>query len=133
MSGEFLQDIEHLADRDGRYNREAYLFVYDALQYTVEKLGRTTLPKEKRHISGRDLVFGISEYSAEQFGPLTCSVFSHWGINRTRDFGEIVFNLIEANLMSKTEDDQIDDFVDVYDFAEEFDWTKRKADLKRLP
>ena len=35
--------------------------------------------------------------------------------------------------MSKTEDDQIDDFVDVYDFAEEFDWAKRKADLKRLP
>ena len=133
MSGEFLQEIEDLAERDGRYNRDAYLFVYDALQYTVEKLGRTNLPKEKRHITGRDLVFGISEYSAEQFGPLTCSVFSHWGIMQTRDFGEIVFNLVEANLMSKTEDDQIDDFVDVYDFAEEFDWTKRKADLKRLP
>ena len=134
MSGESLQEkIEGLAESDGRYNTDAYVFVYDALQYTVEKLGKTTLPKEKRHISGRDLVLGISEYSAEQFGPLTCSVFFHWGIKQTRDFGEIVFNLIEANLMSKTEDDQIDDFVDIYDFAEEFDWAKRKADLKRLP
>ena len=35
--------------------------------------------------------------------------------------------------MSKTEDAHIDDFVDVYQFAKEFDWTKRKADLKRLP
>ena len=99
----------------------------------MEKLGKTALPNEKRHISGRDLLFGISEYSAEQYGPLTCSVFSHWGVSQTRDFGEIVFNLVEAELMSKTEDDQIEDFVDVYQFAEEFDWTKRKADLKRLP
>ena len=67
MSGESLQEkIEDLAESDGRYNRDAYIFVYDALQYTVEKLGKTTLPKEKRHISGRDLVLGISEYSAEQ-------------------------------------------------------------------
>ena len=133
MDGEFLQEIEDLAERDGRYKRDAYLFVYDALQYTVEKLGKTALSKEKRHISGRDLLFGISEYSAEQYGPLTCSVFSHWGINQTRDFGEIVFNLVEAELMSKTEDDHIEDFVNVYQFAEEFDWTKRKTDLKRLP
>ena len=133
MDGEFLQEIEDLAERDGRYQRDAYLFVYDALQYTVEKLGKTVLPKEQRHISGRDLLFGISEYSAAQFGPLICSVFSHWGGRQTRDFGEIVFNLVNAKLMSKTEDDQIEDFVDVYQFAEEFDWTKRKADLKRLP
>ena len=133
MDGELLQEIEDLAERDGRYKRDAYLFVYDALQYRVEKFGKTALPKEKRHISGRDLLFGISEYSAEQYGPLTCSVFSHWGVSQTRDFGEIVFNLVEAELMSKTEDDDIEDFVDVYQFAEEFDWTKRKADLKRLP
>ena len=133
MSGEFLQKIEDLAERDGRYKGDAYLFVYDALQYTVDKLGKTTLPTENRHISGRDLLFGISEYSAEQFGPLTCSVFSHWGIRQTRDFGEIVFNLVGANLMSKTEEDHIEDFVDVYEFADEFDWKKRKADLKRLP
>ena len=133
MDGELLQEIEDLAERDGRYKRDAYLFVYDALEYTVEKLGKTALPKEKRHISGRDLLFGISEYSAEQYGPLTCSVFFHWGVSQPRDFGEIVFNLVEAELMSKTEDDHIEDFVDVYQFAEEFDWTKRKADLKRLP
>ena len=91
------------------------------------------MSEEKRHISGRDLLFGISEYSADQFGPLTRSVFAHWGIEQTRDFGEIVFNLVDANLLRKTAEDRIEDFVDVYDFAEEFDWKKRKADLKRLP
>ncbi len=128
-----LQEIENLAERDGRYKSAAYLFVYDALEYTVQKLGKDALADEKRHISGRDLVFGISEYSADQFGPLTCSVFAHWGIEQTRDFGEIVFNLVGANLLRKTDEDRIEDFVDVYDFAEEFNWKKRKADLERLP
>ncbi len=134
MEPKTLQEIENLAKRDGRYRSDAYLFVYDALGYTVQKLGKNkgTLSEEKRHISGRDLLFGISEYSADQFGPLTCSVFAHWGIEQTRDFGEIVFNLVNANLLRKTAEDRIEDFVDVYDFAEEFDWKKRKADLKRL-
>ena len=129
-----LQEIENLAERDGRYKRDAYLFVYDALEYTAQKLGRDeeALAEEKRHISGRDLLFGISEYSADQFGPLTCSVFAYWGIEQTRDFGEIVFNLVDANLLRKTDEDRIEDFADVYDFAEEFDWKKRKADLERL-
>lgn len=133
MELESLQEIENLAERDGRYKRDAYLFVYDALEYTVQKLGKDALASEKRHISGRDLLFGISEYSADQFGPLTCSVFAHWGVEQTRDFGEIVFNLVGANLLRKTDEDRIEDFVDVYDFAAEFDWKKRKADLKRLP
>ncbi len=135
METKTLQEIESLAERDGRYKSEAYLFVYDALGYTVQKLGKNedTLSEGKRHISGRELLFGISEYSADQFGPLTRSVFAHWGIEQTRDFGEIVFNLVHANLLRKTAEDRIEDFVDVYDFAEEFDWKKRKADLKRLP
>ena len=159
MEPKTLQEIEELAERDGRYKSDAYLFVCDALEYTVQKLGRNkdalseekrrmggppqasakflgdkdALSEEKRHISGRELLFGISEYSADQFGPLTCSVFAHWGIEQTRDFGEIVFNLVGAKLLRKTDEDRIEDFVDVYDFAEEFDWKKRKADLERLP
>ena len=133
MDDAFLHDIEALAERDGRYSRAAYLFVYDALQHTVEKLGKASMPREQRHVSGRDLIYGISEYALDQFGPLTLTVFDHWGIRETRDFGEIVFNLVNDNLMSKTEEDHIEDFVDVYEFADEFDWQKRKADLKRLP
>lgn len=135
MEIKLLQDIENLAERDGRYKRDAYIFLYQALEYTVKSLSRDkeAAREEQRHISGRELLFGISEYSADQFGPLTRSVFAHWGIEQTRDFGEIVFNLVGANLLRKTDEDRIEDFVDVYDFAEEFDWKKRKDDLKRLP
>ncbi len=132
MEPKALLEIENLAEHDGRYKSEAYLFVYDALEYTVQKLGKNALTKERQHISGRDLLLGISEYSADQFGPLTRSVFAHWGIEQTRDFGEIVFNLVGAKLLRKTDEDRLEDFVDVYDFAEEFDWKKRKLDLERL-
>ncbi len=131
MDEQFLKDIEELADADGRYAKAAYLFIYDALQYTVEKLGKESLPKQQRHVSGRELVQALSEYGMDQFGPLTNSVFEHWGVRETRDFGEIVFNLVGANLMSKTEDDRIEDFTNVYDFDDEFDWKKRRAEFRR--
>jgi uncharacterized repeat protein (TIGR04138 family) len=131
MDDAFLHDIEALAERDGRYSRAAYLFVYDALQHTVEKLGKASMPREQRHVSGRDLIYGISEYALDQFGPLTLTVFDHWGIRETRDFGEIVFNLVNDNLMSKTDDDRIEDFTDVFEFGVELDWKRRRSEFRR--
>ena len=46
------------------------------------------------------------------------TVFRLWGIERTDDFGAIIFNLIEAKLMSRTDDDQREDFNGVYDLDE---------------
>ena len=43
------------------------------------------------------------------------TVFHRWGIDRTDDFGEIIFSLVEASLMSKTPTDTRHDFHDVYD------------------
>ena len=131
MDDAFLHDIEALAERDGRYSRAAYLFVYDALQHTVKKLGKESMPREQRHVSGRDLIYGISEYALDQFGPRTLTVFDHWGIRETRDFGEIVFNLVNDNLMSKTDDDRIEDFTDVFEFDVELDWKRRRSEFRR--
>jgi len=122
MSSEELVDkVETLAKADGRYRKEAYFFVFEALQYTVKSLGLTG---ERRHVTGQQLLHGISEYALDQFGPMTKTVFEHWGLRTTRDFGEIVFALVEAGMMGKTDEDSIDDFVDVYSFDTEFDWRK---------
>ena len=125
-----LREIEELADRDGRYRQGAYLFVFSALQHTVEKLGKASLPKDQRHVSGRDLLYGISEHALDRFGPLARTVLEHWGIAETRDFGEIVFRLIKDEKMRKTEDDCIEDFVDVFDLDEELDWKRRRAEFR---
>ena len=119
--------VEDLAERDGRFSKEAFFFIYHALDFTVKKMGWGEVEVEKRHVSGRDLLMGISEYAFDQFGPLTREVLSHWRVHQTRDFGEIVFALVEGDLMGKTERDSIEDFIDVYDFGEEFDWKKRRA------
>ena len=91
------------------------------------------MPREQRHVSGRDLLYGISEYTLDQFGPLSRTVLERWGVLETRDFGEIVFILVDNNMMSKTDEDSIEDFIDVFDFADELDWKRRRAEFRRSP
>ena len=135
---DFLERVEAVAEDDGRYRREAYLFLYAALDYVVKSLHRDQAETPAgRHVSGQELSRGIADYARLQYGPLTRAVLDHWGISRTLDFGHIVYNLIEAGMMSKTEDDRLDDFRAVYDFDEAFDPEKHRGgaesfDLSRI-
>jgi uncharacterized repeat protein (TIGR04138 family) len=110
--------------RDPRYSYEAYEFVFQALEHTQKMLGRAITdeksdPAEPRnHVSGRQLLEGIREFALQEFGLMARVVFRMWGIKNTGDFGQIVFNLIEAELMSKTSEDSRADFEDVYDLDE---------------
>lgn len=133
---DFVNRLVTLAEQDGRYRKAAYLFLYAALEYTVRKLGRDKAQTQtERHVTGQELSRGIAEFAREQYGPMTYSVLEHWGIRRTQDFGEMVFLLVNAGMMSKVEQDRIEDFMDVYDFEKEFDWRRRdrqKIDLKKI-
>src|SRR5262245_37954489 len=115
--------LAELARRDPRYAYEAYEFVFAALAHTQKLLGRTPPPaggaaEEEHHVSGVQLVHGIRDLALREFGLMARTVFRVWGINATADFGEIVFNLIDAKLMSKTDEDRRLDFHDVYDLDE---------------
>ena len=110
-----LEAIEKIVNRDKRYKIDGYNFVLEALSYTVRKF------KKSRHVSGKELLQGIKEYAREQFGPMTRTVFEHWGVKTTEDFGNIVFSLVDAKILSKTEQDSIEDFRDVYSFEEAFE------------
>jgi len=104
-----------------RYHPEAKRFVFEALQYTQEKLKRPrprTPEDEEAHITGQELLNGIREVAQRRFGLLARTVFTHWGVERTEDFGRIVFELIDQGEMRKTERDTLEDFVDVYDFEQ---------------
>ena len=114
---------EQVLSRDARYEVGAYLFLYEALGYAQKALGRTgpNLQQTEKHVSGKELLEGIREYAAHQFGPLAPTVFRRWGIRRTEDFGEIVFNLVESGLLAKTENDSREEFADGFDFDEAFE------------
>ncbi len=117
--------IEQIAEDMGLYPPEAYQFVQDGLAYTVEKIhGQATKSKSEhasRHVSGRELSAGLREYALEQWGMLARAVLRRWGITRTEDFGRIVFAMVESGWMSKTEEDTLEDFRNVFDFASAFE------------
>ncbi len=112
---DFYEKVEKIAEEDPRYKPDAYEFVMQALWFTQKRLDR------KGHISGRELLNGIREFGLDQYGPMAKTVLNHWGIAKTDDFGEIVFNMVENKLMGRTDKDSRDDFKNVYDFDEAFD------------
>lgn len=129
---DLLEDtIQAVRKRDRRFSRNAYYFVLDALDFTMSHLGREAKTGEDRHVGGRELLIGIKEYAADQFGPMAELVFDRWGVRAPADFGEIVFNLIDAELLSRRPSDSRLDFVDGVDFHQVFA-EKHRQSLDRI-
>lgn len=129
---DLLEDtIQAVRKRDRRFSRNAYYFVLDALDFTMSHLGREAKTGEDRHVGGRELLIGIKEYAADQFGPMAELVFERWGVRAPADFGEIVFNLIDAELLSRRPSDSRLDFVDGVDFHQVFA-EKHRQSLDRI-
>ncbi len=110
MKINFNKKINRIIEKDPRYKADAYEFVMLALTRTQKDLSR------KGHVSGGELLKGIRKFGMDQFGPMTKSVFNNWGVEKTADFGAIVFNMIDHGLMSKNADDSLNDFKEIYDF-----------------
>jgi len=113
--------VLHRESRQSAYHANAYQFVFAALQYAQEKLGRDRSNAQSGHVSGEELLDGIRDMSHRHFGLMARTVLHNWGITTTEDFGRIVFELIETGRMRKTDDDQLDDFIGVYEFDDSFD------------
>ena len=130
---EFTEIVGLICKEDSRFDRKAYTFVRQALDHTVKETKRKNPERtgKLQHVSGAELLQGIRAYALDQFGPLTLTVLSSWGIRRCSDFGDIVFNLIEYNVFSKTENDRREDFADVYDFDEAFVKPFQPATVRR--
>ncbi len=119
---EFSAVVELICKEDPRFDRKAYTFVRQALDHTVKEMKKRAPERTARsqHVTGPELLTGVRDYALDQFGPLAKTVLNRWGITRCRDIGDIVFNLIEYNVFSKTENDRREDFADIYDFDEAF-------------
>lgn len=116
----YYPELAEIVRRDPRYSLEAYEFVFEALRHAQKLLGRVPSGEadDPQHVSGKELCKGIRDLALREFGLMARTVFHMWGIERTDDFGEIVFNLVESNLMRKTDQDVRDDFHDVYNLDE---------------
>ena len=110
MDEKFTQAVCRIVENDKRYHLSAYEFISGAVSYTIHKTDRAKNPRGSRHISGQELVAGALAYALEQFGPLAPDVLEDWGIAEGRDIGNIVYNMIQVELLSASPEDYRSDF-----------------------
>lgn len=123
-SSDFQNEIDLLA---GMISTEATEAGHEGLDVSdptatddTETYTETEPEIEGRHLSGQELCEALRQYALQQYGYMAASVLAQWGITSTRDFGSIVYNLIDIGLMRKSTDDQQEHFSNVYDFHEVF-------------
>ena len=126
----FAEALDAIVASDARYQRDAYVFLRDALDFTT-KQQKKLKGAAVRHVAGPELLEGIRQYALKEFGPMVITVFDAWGVRSCEDFGNMVFNLIAAGIFGKTEEDSIADFKNVYNFDEVF--VQPFAPAKRAP
>lgn len=122
---EFTRTVPELAFRDGvmdrirlreqRFDERAYLFVLGALEFCQQRL------PERRHISGRELAFACRDLALERFGVLARIVLEYWGVRSSADIGDVVFTLVELELLMSQATDRREEFTDVFSFDQAFE------------
>jgi len=116
---DFAGVVKEICRKDSRFDRDAYYFVRESLDFTSKMLNKPRTGGA-RHVSGPELLDGIRVYALQEFGPMALTVFNAWGVKSTDDFGEIVFNLVGTGKLGKTEEDKKEDFAHGYNFHEAF-------------
>lgn len=107
--------MDRIRLRERRFHEQAYLFVLAALEFQQARLA------ERRHISGRELALACRDLALDRFGVMARVVLEHWGITSTADFGDVVFTLVESDLLLSQPGDSREDFIGVYGFEDAFE------------
>jgi uncharacterized repeat protein (TIGR04138 family) len=107
--------MDRIRLRERRFEEGAYLFVLAALEFCQSRLS------ERRHISGRELAGACRDLAIERYGVLARLVLEHWGIRSTADIGDVVFTLVDLELLMSQPTDTRDEFVGVFDFDQTFE------------
>lgn len=97
------------------YDDAAYAFLLEALAEARQRLARAG------HVTGAELLEGIQRLGAERYGPLAALVFRAWGIRSSRDFGNLVYELIERGVLFQQPQDSLEDFMSGETYAEIFE------------
>jgi len=120
MEPDASERIERAIREDGRYPPEAYEFLHRGLEYATRMVHGDEPAQGPRHVSGQQLCEGLRGLAREQWGPLARDVLARWNIRATRDFGEMIYFLINLGVMGKQDADRPEDFHEVYGFDQAF-------------
>lgn len=126
MSKQIQVDWDAVRLRARQFPQEAYQFVREGLAHTVKAVhgklpeGPIDPSDDSRHVCGQQLCVGLRDLAVLKYGLLARTVLAHWGIRSTADFGTLVYALIDRGELRSSPRDSIEDFKNVYDFAEAF-------------
>ncbi len=118
LKRDFADALDSIRSHDPRFARDAYFFLRDALDFTIKL--RKKHKDASSHVTGPQLLDGIRQFALKEFGPMVPTVLTYWGVACCQDFGEMVFNLIDAGIFGKTDQDSIADFKSCYTFHDAF-------------
>lgn len=116
---QFEQAVENVLKRDKRYDLLAYMFLKEALDFTLKRAAEAN-GGEARHVSGTELCHGFRDLAVQEFGPMASTLMREWGLRESSDIGEMVFHLIEEQMFGKQDSDTKEDFANAFDFDEAF-------------
>lgn len=110
------EELEEIATKalGGLVRPQALGFVLQALDTALRGL------RQRRHISGQELCACVRDVAAREYGLMAKEVLNAWGIDSTETIGRIVFALVDAKKMTKTDEDTLAGFDRVFDFDEAF-------------
>lgn len=111
--------IGSILKRDKRFHPQAYIFLKEALDFTVQRIMDAN-KSQQRHVTGQELLEGFRDLALREFGPMAATLFREWGLTQCQDVGDMVFHLIEEQVFGKQDSDTKDDFSAIYSFAEAF-------------
>lgn len=115
----FHEAVEKICRQDSRYQPEAYAFLRDSLEATM-KHRKKTRKESGTHVGAEELLNGFRLHALNEFGPMSLMVLNYWGLQTSEDVGNMVFNLVNAGVFGKTDEDTIESFREVFDFEEVF-------------
>jgi len=117
---DFTDVVNSIREQDARFAKGAYYFVRQALDHTLKhfKLDQSA---NNHHVTGKELLEGIREFALDQYGPMSKTLLEAWNIKHCRDFGDIVFHLVDAGVLGKTDNDSPEDFAEGYNFQDAFE------------
>lgn len=123
---DFHDMLKDVRQKDPRFAPEAYAFVFQGLDFTMQ-----VMKGKRQHVTGQELLEGIRRLAAKEFGRLAPMVFKAWGVTKSRHFGDIVYNLVNAGIMGKRDEDRLEDFDGGFDLDTAFDKDEPPTDEEK--
>jgi len=112
--------LDKLLETDARYPKDAYNFVCRAVNIIAREIALKNNAKKDKHISGLQLLLGMKKILLAKYGCMAIDILNFWNITCTDDFGNIVYNLAEIEMLGTSNEDSQADFHNCFSFYDAF-------------